>query len=237
MSAENKENTSFTPYIPEYLHSVKAFYFIDKIKKYMNAEKRYPEDIYNFVRDLFSADIFNTNIFKKHPIDHKICRRDSRIFHCLELINDNINWIVFIKYNVIICMNDAMLSYIYPLREILNKSSSFKTTENIIRLPFIGIDETEYIGPRLFITESPLAMFEYFPSDFEPSHYNYFKKGPLPYKTIKYKVESNSENKTLRNTHEQDNNDYDYKIVNNKSKSPFRDNNLLESLNYYYKAN
>ena len=53
MSGENKENDLFTPYIPEYLHSVKSFYFIDKIKKYMNAEKRYPEDIYNFVEIYF----------------------------------------------------------------------------------------------------------------------------------------------------------------------------------------
>ena len=244
--AENKtsdttmgfESSTSSTFVPDYIDSQEISYFIDKIKTYLSAEKKYPEEIYNFIRNLFSADIFTSNIFKKHPIDHKLDCVTPTVSECLQVINTNINLIVFIKYNIIICMNDAMISYIYPLREIIKQSSSFETTPNIIRLPYIGIDDTENIGPRLFITESPLAMFEYFPSDYEPTHFNYYRKTPIPYSTIKYIVESNSVNETIRKPCENETNvnHFDYEIVNNKSKSPFRDNNLLESLNYYYKC-
>jgi hypothetical protein len=235
MGCESSTNSTF---IPDYIDSVEISYFIDKIKYYLSVEKRNPEEIYNFITNLFSADVFTSNIFKKHPIDHKINSDIPTISNYLQVINTNMNWIVFVKYNIIICMNDAMVSYIYPLREIMKQSSSFETTQNIIRLPYIGFDNTKNIGPRLFITESPLAMFEYFPSDYEPTHFNYYKKNPMPYRTIKYIIESNSENETIRKPcdNETNINHFDYEIVNNESKSPFRDNNLLESLNYYHKC-
>ena len=56
--------------------------------------------------------------------------------------------------------------------------------------------------------------------------------------TWKRMLELASENETIRKPcdNETNINHFDYEIVNNESKSPFRDNNLLESLNYYHKC-
>ena len=216
----------------------KLKYYYDKILKYINDGERTELDIYKVLTSMFSCSVYLMNVFKKHPIDKGFHLGDGRdLTGSISTISDEMTWVVFLNYNTIICINDAMLSYIWPLRKILSETDTGFEKVNTIRLSYkSSFDETKHIGPRLFITESPLAMFEYFPSNYEPSYFTYHRCDNSNYEKILVNSETKHPRiKNMINKEIDDDNHYDYHHVNKQIQTPFRDNNILESLLYYYK--
>ena len=223
------------------LNTNKISYYTNKILTYLNqptAGVITQHDIYDLCTNMFSADIYLMNIFKKHPIN--TCYKfdnETTIKKFMSTVSDEMTWIVFLKYNIIICLNDPMISYIWPLRKILSETDNSFAPVNVIRLPFKCIfDNTEHIGPRLFITESPLAMFEYFPSNYEPSHFTYERTSGNSFRKLLVNNDiKHPRIKDFINKEIDDDNEYDYRHQNKELKTPFRDNNILESLSYFHR--
>ena len=132
------------------LDTNKISYYTDKILTYLNqptAGVITQHDIYDLCTNMFSADIYLMNIFKKHPIN--TCYKfdhETSIKKFMSTVSDEMTWVVFLKYNIIICLNDPMISYIWPLRRILSETDNSFAPVNVIRLPYKCIfDNTEHI--------------------------------------------------------------------------------------------